>query len=146
MLKVLSVIAILVIFSTNFAYGQYMYAQDVPQLPQVMLHLILRDSEKNLVAYIQADQIVAIDPTILDGYLDAIPNKKAITNDGRSHQIVQWQGRTETINQAHAMTLFTLYAPVNGSYPTALEVLHNSYQVNPGDTVTVYWTVIRPIS
>lgn len=146
MLKVLSVIAILIIFSANSAYGQYMYAQDVPQLPQVMLHLILRDSEGNLIAYIQADQIVAIDPITLDGYLDAIPNKKAITNDGRSHQIVQWQGRTETVNQSHAMTVFTLYAPVNGSYLTALEILHNSYQVNPGDTITVYWTVIRPIS
>lgn len=141
-----TVILIVALFSVNSVYGQYLYDNTLPkELPKVMLHLILRDSEGRLVTYIQADKIVAIDPIVLDGYLDAIQTKKTITRDGKSYEIVQWQGRTETLDKTHAMTLFVLYAPVNNTYQTALEILHDSYQVNPGDTVTVYWSVTRTI-
>ena len=146
MLKILlALFLVATAFSMNYAHAQYTYAWDAKELPDIMLRLILRDSEGRLVTYIQANQIVAIDPTILDGYLDNIQNKKTITRDGKSYELIQWQGRTEIIDKTHAMTLFVLYAPVNGSWQTALEVLHNSYQVNSGDTVTVYWTVTRPI-
>jgi hypothetical protein len=114
-------------------------------LPDVMLQLIVRDSEGRLITYVQADQIIGIDPTVLDQYLDDRQNKKIITLDGKSHELVQWQGRTETIDKTHAMTVFTLYGLVDDTYQIALEILHNSYQVNPGDTVTVYWNVLRPL-
>jgi hypothetical protein len=129
----------------NDAYGQYSYVQDTTGLPYALLQLIIRDSEGRLVSYIEANQIVAIDSTVLDEYLDDVPDKKIITKDNTSYEIIQWQGKTEIINKKHAMTLFVLYVPVNNSYQTALELLHNSYQVEPNDTVEVYWTITRAV-
>lgn len=134
------------VFVTNAAYGQYLYGENLPkELPSVILQLVLRDSDGHLVAYVIADQIVAIDPTVLDKYLDNKQNRKITDKDGKPHETIQWQGRTEKIDKAHAMTTFVLYAPVDQTYQTALEMLHDSYQVSPGDTVTVYWSVVRPI-
>lgn len=142
---ILTLVLISSMFSLNSVHAQYMFGSLPPNMPDIMLQLVLRDSEGRLVSYIQADQIVAIDPTILDDYLDNKQNKKIIMREGKSYEHIYWQGRTETIDKAHAMTTFVLYSYVGDTYQTALEMIHNSYQVNPGDTVTVYWDVVRPI-
>lgn len=145
LLQILLSLLVIIPFSVIPAHAQYTYAMDAKVLPDVLLQLVLRDSQGRLVAYIQTNQIVAIDPTILDGYLNNMQNRKTIIQDGKPYEVIQWQGRTETIDKSHAMTLFVLYAPVGGAYQTALEVLHNSYQASPGDTVTVYWSVTRAV-
>ena len=145
-IKTILILAFVGVFMTNVAYGQYLYGLDLPkELPQVTLQLVLRDSDGHLVAYVIADQIVAIDPTVLDRYLDNKQNRKITDIDGKSYEIIWWQGKTEKIEKTHAMTTFVLHAPVGQTYQTALEILHDSYQVSPGDTVTVYWSVSRPI-
>jgi hypothetical protein len=121
-----------------------MYAQNAPDLPQVLLQLVVRNSDGILVSYVETNQITGIDPQVLNQFLQTIDNKSIMTIDGKKYEVIHWQGRTERMVKSHAMTGFVLYVPVGNSYQTALEVLHNSYQVEDGDTIAVYWTVVRP--
>jgi hypothetical protein len=111
-----------------------------------LLQLVIRDSEGRLISYVETNQIIAINPAILDEYLDNKSNKKTVAKDGKLYEIFQWQAKTEIADSRHAMTLYVLYVPLNDTYQSALELIHNSYQVEPHDTVQIYWTIMRPFS
>ena len=131
--------------ATN-SYGQYKWTNADDDLPEVLLQLQLRNSEGQLVTYIEANKIVAINESLLNEFLDEQPYKKFIVKDDKAFEVVQWQGTTETFDRNYVYSLFILWVPVDGEYESAIEVLHNSYQSEPGDTLTVYWTIIRPPS
>ena len=111
-----------------------------------MLQLELRDSDENFITYIEAEQIILIYPLELNEFLDNQNYKKFLIKDDKVYEIIQWQGKTEKFVKQHAYSQFDLWIPEQNEFKSVLTVRHNSYQTQPGDTLTVYWTIIRPAS
>ncbi len=80
----------------------------------------------------------------LNEFLDKQGPKKFFIKDGKAFEIIQWQGRTENFSKQHAWSQFNLWVTLQSEPQTVLVVRHNSYQSQPGDTIAVYWTIIRP--
>ena len=129
---------------SSSSFAQYTEVDSNTKVPEVMLQFVIRDSDGNLLTYIEAKQIIVIYPLELNEFLDKQEPKKFFIKDGKAFEIIQWQGRTENFNKQHAYSQFNLYSTLQGEPQTILVVRHNSYQSQPGDTIAVYWTIIRP--
>lgn len=147
-MKSLIIIVILVILFglIGISFLQNTIAQQNEKLPQVLLQLQIRNSEGHLVSYVEGTKIVMIRQIFLNEYLDEKPNKKIIVKEGKNYELIQWQARTEKFNKFHVQAMFQLWIQKDGEWITPLAIIHNGYQVEPGDTVTVYWTIMRPNS
>jgi len=143
----MNVLKILLIFPIIFGLVGF-YLDDVVEaekkdLPQVIVQLQLRNSEGQLVSYIEATQIISINSFLLDQYLDTKPSQ-IIEKDNQNFELIQWQEPTEKIDYFHSMSIVNLI-PRENDFGLVLSIIHDAYQVEPGDTVAVYWTIIRPI-
>ncbi len=141
----ISLLLLFLIGISSYSYAQYTEVDSHTKIPEVMLQLELRDSDGNFLTYIEAKQIIVIYPLELNEFLDK-QHKEFLIKDGKAFEVIQWQGRTEKFNKQHAWSQFDLWVNDEGKFKKVLVVRHNSYQTQPGDTVTVYWTIIRPAS
>ena len=113
---------------------------------QVLLQLQHRNSDGQLVSYVEGSKIAFINPDKLNEFLDKLPNKKIIEKNGKDYDMFQWIGPSEKYARHHSWSGYELRVlPVNGNYQTVLMVLHNAYETQPGDTASIRWTVLRPI-
>ena len=138
----ISLLLLFLIGISSYSYAQYT-ADDRPdvKVPKILLQLELRNSDGNLITYIETEQITQIYPLKLNKFLDNQNHKELLIKDGKAYEKIQWQGRTEKFDKRHAMSMFQLFAP---GKELVLLVNHNSYQVQPEDTIRVFWTIIRP--
>ena len=142
----ISLLCLILIGITSYSYAQFIPVYSQTNLPEVMLQLVIRDHDGNFITYIEAKQIIAIDHLGLNEFLDNQNYKKFLIKDGKAYEIIQWQGQTEKFDKKHAYSQFDLWIPEQNEFKSVLTVRHNSYQTQPGDTLTVYWTIIRPAS
>ena len=141
----IALLCLFLIGITSYSYAQYTLVDSHTKVPEVMLQLELRDSNGNFVTYVEAKQIILIYPLELNEFLDNQNNKKFLIKDGKAYEKIQWQGKTEKLKK-HAYSQFDLWAYEQNEFKRVLTVRHNSYQAQSGDTLTVYWTIIRPAS
>ena len=141
----LSLLCLILIGITSYSYAQYYMIDSHTILPEIMLQLELRDSDGNLRTYIESKKIIAFDQLMFNKFFEK-QNKEFLIKDGKAYEIIQFQGHTETFGRKHAMSLFILWGPEENTYKKVLAVAHNSYQVEPGDTLRVFWTIIRPVN
>jgi len=142
----ISLLCLILIGITSYSYAQGVFLVDShTKVPEVMLQLELRDSDGNLVSYIEATQVIAIDPLKLNEFLDGINYKEFLIKNGKAYEKIQWQGITEKLKK-HTYSQFNLWVYDQNELKMVLSVRHNSYQAQPGDTLTIYWTIIRPAS
>ena len=146
-MKSLIIIVILVILFglIGISYLQNTIAQQNEKL-QVLLQLQIRNSEGHLVSYVEGTKIIDIQQNLLNEYLDEKPNKKIIVKEGKIYELIQWHAKTEKFDKVHANAIFQLWVKKDGEWLAPLIIVHNGYQVEPGDTATVYWTIMRPNS
>jgi len=130
---------------TSYSYAQYTLVDSHTKVPEVMLQLELRDSDGNLLTYIESKKIVAIDQLRFNKYFEK-QYKEFLIKDGKAYEIVQFQAPTETFGRKHAMSLYVLWEQEQDTYKQVLAVAHNSYQTEPGDTLRIFWTIIRPVN
>jgi len=142
----ISLLFLILIGITSYSYAQYTLVDSHTKVPEVMLQLELRDSDGNFITYVEAKQIILIYPSELNEFLDNQNYKEFLIKDGKAYEIIQWQGQTEKFGKKHAYSQFDLWMPEQNEFKRVLTVRHNSYQTQPGDTLTVYWTIIRPAS
>lgn len=143
------IIFLLCLFSIGIAsssYAQYTEVGPNTKVPEVLLQLELRDSDGNFLTYIEAEQIIVIYPLELNKFLDNQNNKKFLIKDNKAHEIIQWKGKTETFDKQHAYSQYNLWNSDQSNLKSVLVVRHHSYQSQPGDTLTIYWTIIRSVS
>jgi len=148
-MKILIIFLFVIVFFTTIeiSYSQLVPPQQVQNLPKVLLQLELRNSDNQLVAYIEGTKILRINSDLLNEYLDSLPSKKNVNIDGKNYDLFQFQRRTETFSKTHSMALFDLRVlPIDGNFRTALQMNHDAYQVEAGDKISVYFTVIRAVS
>jgi len=129
---------------SSYSYAQYTEPDSNTKVPEVMLQLVIRDSDGNLVTYVEGVHIIVIYPLELNEFLDNKNYKEFLIKDDKAYEIIQWQGRTEKFNKKYTYSSFNLWANDQGKFKKVLMVRHDSYQTQPGDTVSVYWTIIRP--
>ena len=129
---------------SSYSYAQFVVVDSHSKLPEVMLQLVVRDSDGNLIAYVEGEQILAINHLKLNEFLDNQNRKEFLIKDNKAYEMIQWQGQTEKFYKKHAFSGFVLWAYVQNEFENVLMVRHNTYQTQPGDTLTVYWTIFRP--
>jgi len=142
-------IALLVIFLMMSAtvlignsYGENIAPRDHPSLHKVSLQLVVRNSDGQLVAYIEPTVMYIRNIVWTHEYLDKIPNKRIIIEDGKNLELIQFQ-RNEKFDKVGQMATYGLVSPINGKNEFVLLFRHDAYIAAPGDTVTAYWKIIR---
>jgi hypothetical protein len=113
--------------------------------PDVLLQLVLRDSDGNLLAYTETKEIMAMRPLYLMAYLDDITNKKIIIKEGKQLELIQFERPEPTVQHRHTTAMYVLMAWVDQEDKVLplMWMNHEAFQVDPGDTMKVYWTFIR---
>jgi len=142
----ISLLCLILIGITSFSYAQYTVVNSNTKVPEILLQLILRDSNGNLVTYIEAERILLIYPLELNEFLENQNKKEFVIKDGKSYEIIHWQGKTQKFHTKTANSLFNLWAPGQDEFQKIIVVSHNSYQTQPGDTLTSFWTITRSAS
>ena len=144
----LSLLCLILIGMTSYSYAQLTVVDKNTRLPQVLLQIEVRDSNGSLIAYIEADQIIGISPLELNRFLDNLNNtrKEFLIKDDKKYESQQWEINTETFVEELAYSGTRLLDLYQNEYVTLLIVRHDSFQTQPGDTLRIFWTVIRPVS
>jgi len=152
-----ALLAMILIGVTSYSYAQI--ALKIPDewvVPDkdnkiehdVMLQLELRDSNGALVAYIETDQVLGISPPQLNRFLDSQDQTRKdffIKNDTK-YETQRWEITGDKYSDKLAYSLTRLIDPYQDRLLTLVQMRHDSFQTNPGDTVRIYWTIIRPAS
>jgi len=147
---IFSLLCLILIGMTSYSYAQYTSVKEnaTLQLPEVMLQLELRDSNGGLLTYIETDQILVISPLELNSFLDNLngTRKEFFIKDDKKYESQQWEIKGVTFDKRHAWSATRLIDVIENTFVTLLQIRHDSYQTQPGDTVRIFWTVIRPVS
>jgi len=110
-MKTLPILLIFVMFfGTFFIANSYaaVAPREDPSLPQINLHLVLRNSEGQLVSYIETDFVYIKNLYLTHQYLDAIDDKTTFVEDGITYERFQWE-KTEYFTSQKQLTAYGLY-------------------------------------
>jgi len=143
-MKTLPILLIFVMFfGTFFIANSYsaVAPREDPSLPQINLHLVLRNSEGHLVSYIETDFVYIKNLYLTHQYLNAIDDKTTFVEEGITYERFQWQ-KTEYFNSQKQITAYGLMS----EGIAILLMMHEPYISQPGDSVTVYWDIIRTVT
>lgn len=145
-MKIQIALLIFVMFlgSIGISYGQDEGATKVQKGPEVLLQLYLRNSDGQLVGYVEGTRILSIRPLWLDQYLDTQPDKKIISREGKPYELIHF-AKVEKFNRFHSIAMYSLQVLEGEQYESVLLINHDAYQIEPGDVLSVYWTIIRPL-
>ena len=145
--KIFPLAAILIVFATPAAFGQYRDFDDSINNEKIYMfvQIQVRDSGGNLVGYIETDRVVITDFEKLTESLDSIPQdsdkRKTMTIDDQEFEIIRGEG----LVKHQSDTVVSLSAISGGSGVLAF-ANHDGYPVRAGDTALSTWTIIRPVS
>ncbi len=114
---------------------------------EVLLQLVLRNKEGQLLAYVETEEKRGIRPWYLDRYLDKVTDNKIITKDGKRYELIQFEKYEPPARKSkYSMAMYVLMGPgAPGQNAALLWMNHDAYQVEPGDKLKVYYTIYRPI-
>jgi len=143
-----SLLCLILIGMISYSYAQYTIVDRNTKLPEVMLQLELRDSNGGLIAYIESEQIIGISPLELNRFLDNQnqTRKEFLVIDDKKYESQQWEIRGDAYVEQLAYSGTRLLDIYQNEFETLLFMRHDSFQTQPGDTVRIFWTVIRPAS
>jgi len=148
-----SLLCLILIGTTSYSYAVWIKLRDNPdkniELPKVMLQLELRDSNGILISYAEGEQILGIAPFELNRYLDKIQKKTGkeffMKNDIK-YESQQWESRSSPYTDKLAFSTTRLLETYQNEFLPVLDIRHDSFQTQPGDTLRIFWTIIRPAS
>ena len=135
----------LLVFVVGFAlvgnsYGQtYVAPQEDPSLPEVSLQLQLRNSDGQLVTYIEPTTMYILNIKMVHEFLDTKENK-IIEKDGEMFEVIQYKQTFQLDDTAQYATYGMSY---KDTYPLLFR--HDAYLTAPGDTLDVSWKIVRTI-
>ncbi len=136
----------LVIFVVGFAlvgesYGQREAApQEDPSLAEVSLQLQLRNSDGQLVTYIEPTTMYILNLRMVHEFLDTKENKKIIEKDGEMFEVIEYKQifRFSTTKQIATLGMW---------YQDGFILLfrHDAFLTAPGDRMDASWKIVRTI-
>jgi hypothetical protein len=114
----------------------------------VLLQLVIRDKDGNLLAYIETTEKLRVRPSSLHWYLMEQTNKNYVMIDKEPFEVIHWKTNEPPAKKSkYSMAMYVLISKVPDLGKLNLVVMnHEAYQVEPGDRLKVYWTAFLPIN
>ena len=113
--------------------------------PYIFVQIIHRDSDGNLISYLQSDKMTSVDLPSLDFLLDhesSIKQDPIYEIDGKKLQVITRQF-TDTFDSQNLYASTELLVNMNRIEVMSVRFLHDGFRVTPGDTVTTVWSFSR---
>ncbi len=142
-MKILIFLLIFVISITlvGESYAQSESApQEDPSLYEVSLQLQLRNSEGQLITYIEPTTMYILNLKMTHEYLDTKENKKIIEKDGEKFEVIEYEQIFRFDGTRQMATLGMWYKDM-----FVLLFRHDAYLTAPGDTLDASWKIVRTI-
>ena len=114
--------------------------------PYIFVQIIHRDSNGNLISYLQSDKMTSIDLPALNYLLDEESSEKdPIYNiDGKKLQVITRQF-VETRDSQDLLANTQLLVDVNNIEVMAVRFIHDGFRIISGDTITTVWSFARDV-
>jgi len=143
-----SLVCLILIGMTSYSYAQWTVVNSTTILPDVLLQLELRDSNGNLVTYIESGQIIGIASLELNNFLDNQnqTHKEFFVKDDKKYETQHWEQRPDRFDIKNAYSETRLIDVVQNEFTILLDIRYDSFQSEPGDILRIFWTVTRPVS
>jgi len=135
-----TLVVIFVLLTSIYAGNSYgaIAPREDPSLPEIHLQLVLRNSEGQLVSYVETDFVYIRNLYLTHEFLDSVDNKITVIRDGKTYEQIQFQ-KTEYFRSVGQITAYQLiYKNI-----AVLMLMHDAYLVQPGDELTVSWKIVR---
>ena len=116
------------------------HPQADPSLYDVSLQLQLRNSEVQLITYIEPTIMFISNIKLVHEYLDGKENKKIIEKDGEKLELIQYEQIFRFSETKQIATLGMVYKDT-----FVLTFRHDAYLTSPGDTLDAFWKITRTI-
>ena len=107
----------------------------------IIAQIQIRDSNENLVGYIETDRITVLDKFsgILDDMSANPKNTKIITIDEKKYQVITGIGDAEYVSDG-----FVSLSGITSDGETLVYANYGGFQIRAGDLVLTTWTMVRP--
>ena len=144
-MKILLVFLFAVIFfvigeiDESFA-EKHIAIQEHPSLPEISLQLQLRNSEGQLVTYLEPTTKYLRNVYLIHQFLDTKENKTTIVKDGETFEVIQYQQKAKFYSTKQIATYGMVYKNI-----FVLLFRHDGYLTSPGDTLDISWKITRTI-
>jgi len=142
-MKILIFLLIFVVSMTlvGESYAQrQVYPQEDPSLYEVSLQLQLRNSEGQLITYIEPTTMFIANIKLVHEYLDIRENKKFIEKDGETLEAIQYDQLFTFSETKQIATVGMVYKNM-----FVLTFRLDAILTAPGDTLGASWHIIRTI-
>ena len=114
--------------------------QEDPSLVEVSLKLQLRNSDGQLITYIEPTTMYIRNIGMVHEYLDTKENKKIIEKNGEAFEVIEYEQIFRFSETKQIATLGMVYKDT-----FVLSFRHDGYLTAPGDTLDASWKIIRTI-
>jgi len=142
----MKILIFLLIFVVAFtlvgeSYAQRVtYPQEDPSLYEVSLQLQLRNSEGQLITYIEPTTMYITNIGMVHEFLDTKENKKIIEKDGKTFEVIKYEQIFRFDGNRQMATLGMWYKDT-----FVLLFRHDGYFTSPGDTLDAFWKITRTV-
>jgi len=123
-----------------YPYPRKEAPQGHPSLYEVTLQMQLRNSEGQLITYLEPTKMYVLNIRMVHEFLDKQENKKIIEKDGEMYEVIEYEKRFGFANTKQIATMGMWY---KGDF--VLLFRHDGFLTAPGDTLSVSWQIIRTI-
>ena len=126
----------------GFSYGQEQVPppNTDPTLYDISLQITLRNSDGQLVVYLEPTIKYLPDVPKLHEYLDTKPNKTTISKDGKTFESIKVEIIVGIFVASNQVTGYNFF---DDDGDGVLAFRHDAYMPKPGDVLTVNLSVIR---
>ena len=115
--------------------------------PYIFVQIVHRDSNGNLLAYLQSDRMNIIDLSALNYLLDqesSLKQDPIYDVDGKKLQVITRQF-VETVDSQGLLASTRLMVDVNNIEVMTVQFTHDGFRITSGDTITTVWSFARSI-
>ena len=123
----------------GYSYAQ-VHPQEDPSLYEVSLQLQLRNSEGQLITYIEPTIMYIKNIKLVHEFLDTKENKKIIEKDGETLEVIQYEQTFSFSETKQIATVGMVYKNI-----FVLSFRHDAILTAPGDILEASWHIIRTI-
>ncbi len=119
------------------------YGQNSTQT-QAFMQIEVRDSNGILTAYTEGKPVIFLADNVIK-FVEPKSEKSIILLDGQKFEKIQYT-TMDHYSKAHVMSGWYIVVPINGQNVYAFYFDHDGYPVFPGDSATIFLTILRPLS
>jgi hypothetical protein len=120
------------------------YAQSDQTRPTlIFVQTVVRNSDGQLVAYLEANKIFVPSLDLLNAYLDTQSPQRTFVNAGKSYDLIHLEF-PQNISGYDVVSKTAFGIVVDNKQVMIAYSDHDGYPLVAGDTVTSIWTIVRP--